>query len=359
MTKLFVCEKPAAVNCITFLFEKNDNAIVIGNIAPFKFDYQDIKFSKAPYTREIPQYKPNPYYQEPNFFHDGLYGKDYRFGRGYKTDRFLNEYYFKKDTYGYEKNKEEILKFFSKYEEIIYFCSNDYSSYRSFDFRFSKYFGLGENWLEILNENNIKVSFVKVTAFYKEGIQKDFDERTDFNNNPNVFKLKESYMKKDYFEYNYNLNSILFFNEILDKIGHVKSDKDTTLTKNYILFLYLLSKQSYNFNELHTLRDTYYIGSISSFEYRFEKMIDMGLLTVDNKVYSITKKGLDFLTYLHKKIYDPYLNQRIISNNKDEDCYKDIKDDYLNLEDFKVKYEAYLYRTFSKQKRFSRKNEDK
>ena len=55
--KLFFVEKPCAAQSFSFLLEKQDMAILAQSIAAYKFDYKNINYSNAPYTKETPLYK--------------------------------------------------------------------------------------------------------------------------------------------------------------------------------------------------------------------------------------------------------------------------------------------------------------
>ncbi len=89
------------------------------------------------------------------------------------------------------------------------------------------------------------------------------------------------------------------------------------------------------------------IGHPASQNLIIEKMIELRLIEEDNNLnsYKMTKEGRLMLSFLHRKVNDPHLTNRIYVDN-----YK------LSTFDFKIKYGEYLRTVFSKQKRFLNKN---
>jgi len=203
------------------------------------------------------------------------------------------------------------------------------------------FFELGKEWIDFFNIYNIKISIMKVCSFDEKSLSKYFAERKNIYDS-DYHLLKESYIKKDFFEYNYNLNSLLFFNNILKKINIDKND--IILTKNHISTLFLLQKENLTEDLIIQLMNKRKIGQASSFAEIVYNLNILKLTQKRNELVSLSEQGELFLSFLHKKINDPYLNIRLQNDHKE-----------LSVEDFKIKYEKYLYEIFSKQKRFLRK----
>jgi len=131
-----------------------------------------------------------------------------------------------------------------------------------------------------------------------------------------------------------NVGSLIcrsLFIENLHKIGLIEEDKSEILG-------YPVSKE-YNNEHKHT---AIYEGEI---------------ISVERYPYQISEKGKLFVECLHKKLRDPNLSTRlgrdILSEYEFLSSYEKVND--LSIEDFKDKYERYLYNVFSKQKRYLRK----
>ncbi len=350
--KLFVCEKPQQAQFITELMKKNDVVILAQSIAAYQFDYQEIKFKNAPYTRETPKYKKNKKYKN-DVFNIGRW--DYK--KNYLECPILNKI-------GELNEFSEIIKeYFNQFSEIIYSCDCDLTGYRGFSFRMSEFFKLGYNWIDFFDENNIKLTVMEIEAFDTKSLNNSYQDRLPIKNNKSMEDLKNSYMKKDYFEYNYNLNSILFFNQALKDVGYIKDSNHHVLTKNYIWVLFELSKNKLSIFNLIKKMERNYIAQNASRNQLLKNLKSMNLINYDdlieNSSIEISDIGIKFINRIHKKANDPFIGLRLLQNN-----YKNLFDFYgldknkannMSYLDFKIKYEKYLYNTFSKQKRFLRK----
>ena len=354
MRKLILCEKPMAANEFCKLINKNDKIILSQSIAGYTFNYQDIKFSEAPYTKENPKYKFRKL--ENSLFSTASFN--------YKKEiidcPMLIEIYNKREILNKEEYIKLVINYLKNFNEIIFACDWDISGHRGFHLKFSNYFKLGENWLNILTNLGIKITAVKISCFNHESLKKDFNNRVEYKNNENIEYFKDSYIKKDYFEYNYNLNSLLFFNEILKNLN---SNLDILLTKNYISTLFLINNNEKNEHEILSEMREMAIGSFTSKSKIISKLFENKLIENDkNNHLILTDLSEKFIKFLHKKINDPYLNIRLYINNLESSHYDEkliALNQNLSVDDFKFKYEKYLYDVFSKQKRLSRKNFNK
>lgn len=350
--RLFVCEKPQQAKIITELMEENDIVILAQSIAAYKFDYQEIKFKDAPYTREMPKYKKNIKYKN-DIFNIGKWDCQ----KNYLECSTLSKI-------GELDGFSELIKeYFNQFSEIIYSCDYDLTGYRGFYFRMSEFFKLGSNWINFFDENNIKLTVMKIEAFDNKSLNNSYQERLPIKNNKDMEILKNNYMKKDYFEYNYNLNSILFFNQALKDVGYIKDSNHHILTKNYIWVLFELSKNKLPIFNLIKKMEKNYIAQSASRNQLLKNLKSMNLINYENLIKNgsieISDIGIKFINRVHQKANDPFIGARLLKNN-----YQSLSDFYgfdrkkannLSYLDFKIKYEKYLYNTFSKQKRFLRK----
>jgi hypothetical protein len=369
------------------LMNEGDQTIIINQTFSYNFKYKNVKFSEAPYTKEKPQYNNNAHKENSLFNLITLDHKTIPQNNSILTNFFeLNYDINKKSSY---KSLDLIIEFFSSFDEIIYICDLSPSGCRGFDFKFQKYFKLGEDWITFFKKIGIKVSVMKRESIDKHSLIKSFEKRDNIENSKEYNIAKESYLKKDFFEYNYNLNSILFFNDVLNNIGYIKdSNQDNiVLTKNYILILFLIyNNKSIHEDKIIELSHKIGVGHLSS-KYT-SKVIINSLLKMKlikfkflepTEIYNnpnrkkdylaLSNIGLNFINNIHKKINDPYLSIRLLKDNYidssnvytekslQEKTLKplDITSSKLSLEDFYFKYEKYLYTSFSKQKKFLRK----
>lgn len=380
MTKriLFICEKPSMAKQLSVIINENDNIILAQGTASYIFDYQSVNFSKSPYTKEEPLYKFNLNSNNINFsiscwdsnsnsVHNPLLKKFFEL----KNEKNFDS----------EKGKKIVEEFFIQYDEIVYACDMDLTGYRAFDFKFEKYFNLGKDWISFFEKLNIKVTGMKIYCFDKTYLKKYYQQREQLKNNLFFNNLKDSYIKKDFFEYNYNLNSILFFNDALKQAGYIKNEHHNVLTKNYILTFFLIKNNENLFEyDIYEKMIKNEIGACVSTTVIIENLLNMNLIEKNLEIsmlkvykestlyparnhvyyaYKLTELGERFINNLHKKLNDPNLAIRLLLNNFSNINYlknhqKKLAEN-LSVEDFKLKYEKYLYNAFSKQKRYLRK----
>tara|TARA_Y100000034_G_scaffold64752_2_gene78326 strand:- start:9715 stop:10737 length:1023 start_codon:yes stop_codon:yes gene_type:complete len=334
--KLFFVEKPCAAQSFSFLLEKQDMAILAQSIAAYKFDYKNINYSNAPYTKETPLYKENKKFTHSIFNTNAFFQNKNRMELPY-----LLEILKLKENKNKEVLKRKIKEFFLNFDEIIFACDYDYTGWRGFEFKMFYFFELGKEWIDFFNSYNIKISIIKTCSYDKNSLIKSFKERKNIFES-DYYLLKEGYIKKDFFEYNYNLNALLFFNNILKKLNI--DNKNIVLTKNHIATLFLLKSEKLTEHDIVEIMSKRKIGQASNYSEIVYNLSFLKLTQKRNEIVSLSEQGELFLSFLHKKINDPYLNIRLKNDYKE-----------LSVEDFKIKYEKYLYEVFSKQKRFLRR----
>ena len=336
--KLFFVEKPFAAQSFSFLLEKQDMAILAQSISAYKFDYKNINYSNSPYTKETPLYKENKNFTHSVFNTNAFFQNENRIELPH-----LLEILKLKENKNKEVLKRKIKEFFLNFDEIIFACDYDHTGWRGFEFKMFYFFELGEEWIDFFNSYNIKISIIKTYSYDKNSLIKSFKERKNIFDS-DYYLLKEGYIKKDFFEYNYNLNSFLFFYNIFKKLNI--DNKNIVLTKNHIATLFLLKSEKFTEHDIMGIMSKRNIGQESSYSEIVYNLSFLKLTQKRNEFVFLSEQGELFLSLLHKKINDPYLNIRLQKDHKE-----------LSVEDFKIKYEKYLYEVFSKQKRFLRKLE--
>tara|TARA_B100000700_G_scaffold57935_1_gene62880 strand:+ start:977 stop:2053 length:1077 start_codon:yes stop_codon:yes gene_type:complete len=349
--KLFICEKPDIAKKLQPFLNENDLIILSQPIGVFKFNYQNISFSEAPYTKEKPQYKID--FNAKNIENSCITA----FNKSGKVRVNFLEYYYSSLKNNKEVKFKDIDNFFNNFDEIVNCCDADYSGARAFDFKFSKYFKLGDDYLNYFQNKKLILSTMYLYILLDYNIKESFSQRYNSKNYQLFLKHREEYQKKDFFEYNYNLNSLLFFSKYI---------KNIVLTKNMIQTL-LLFKNELEFSDSNILfkMDKKKIGTAASRYKIIEELnksdiieqvhLDYYLLKTKEKriksYFRIAKQGQFLLNeIMHKKIKDPHLSERL-----NADIFGTKNNESLSFEDFYNKYEQYLYTVFSKQKRFLNK----
>jgi len=225
---------------------------------------------------------------------------------------------------------------------------------------------ISHNW-----KNEVK-NYYPILVRNPDTIKNNFNKQVVDNDLELINKNKKEFDKiliqgeiKRYFDYNYNLNSQVFFNEILKNIYEKnnlinKKPKNITITKYMVLTLYIISKidekikildstiikRMINYKGSGKFDNGYLgIGTPPSYFQIFKNLVDLNLIEeyekniYTNSIYRMSFVGKEFLKLLNKKMIDPDINFRI-SNWMDKP-----KEEALE------KINTYLNTQFSSQKR--------
>jgi hypothetical protein len=366
--KLFICEKPAQLQSILkTLGSPKDRAIIAPVITSYKFDYpKHIPFNKITFLGN-PNYKMSLNMRDM-IFH--VYKHDSSEENGILKNRYnklAHDLNFMANIRG-ELNDESYSSnptdFFKDFEEVIYACSPNYSTIRTFDFHLKYFFNMNECFF---NNNNIKYTYLKYRALDKISLQIAFLDRQEMVNEkiyasngseiylPNLFDSgRESYRKKDYFEYNYNVNSIVLLNEILRVNGLITPSH--VITKNTVSTLLLIHNNTKQLTEERLLSAMLKlkIGSNWSVAKIIKNMFQDNLIGykkeyidgIQKEYIILTELGLKFISSINNKLKFKHL-----SVNLD----KDILNVDFSFDNFKEKYSILLRKMFDKQKRLNRR----
>jgi len=173
-------------------------------VSSFVFDYpNNIKYKEYPKSNDL-KYKINPSDFEPGELR-------------------------------YNEREKTTFEFFSGFDELILSPDPDHTGVYSAILTLEKV--LGENWKDYFE----KITYIKLYSYSTEDLNKQFSEL--FSNDNSLNKKHELFYDewyrrgkiKRYFEYNYNINSNIFFKEILKNIG-IKVD--FTLSKYTIMMFH-------------------------------------------------------------------------------------------------------------------------
>lgn len=363
MSKLLVCEKPDQAQRYLSICNKEDAIIVCPTIVSYAFDYPtNLYFSQLPFTSLPPRYKPANL--DPEWYlhlYSSLYTQDNKI----KNHPVLTTYFYNKhpcspyksaDSNTLEKARKDLYALLTSFDEIVFACDADHTGMRGFDFLFSRYFEIDD--LQKFSENNqlTVTALINKEGFDEISLRKSMENRSDFFENVDVKCFRCHYQKKDFFEYNYNLNSLM----LLNKTYFLALGKypECVITKNFIQALFLLENIETEARFAQRLEKSF-IGTPASRKAIMDNLNNLGLIDIIKKGpssgnciclttrLSISEQGTRFLNLLHRKLNDPYLAERLL---------KDCENETLTLNDFKIKYDKYLDVVFSKQKRLINKH---
>ena len=176
----------------------------------------------------------------------------------------------------------------------------------------------------------------------------------------NVFKTKNDFIKYDrikkignikfFFDYNYMINSMIFFKEILN---NTQNKEDIYMSKYTVLTLHLIWKEyknkSFRFVEIlqkmenkFKIKDSYIgnIGTPISGHVILSNILQLNIFDeISKERYIFNEKSEAFISLFHKKTFDPYIISRL-------ENWKTLKED-----EAKEKISKYLLDIFKCQKK--------
>jgi len=165
-------------------------------------------------------------------------------------------------TFFYKELKKTNISFFSQFEELILFPDPDHTGVYAAIITLEKI--LGDNWQQYFK----KITYMKILSYDTDTIDKQidtllFDEINGKTLNDENKSFYEEWYKqgkiKRYFEYNYNINSNIFFKEILKSLD---KKYDFTLSK------YMIMAFNFFYNEISDkgIRDADFFHKLQSYK---------------------------------------------------------------------------------------------
>jgi hypothetical protein len=354
--KIIFCEKPSQLkHVMKELGEDGDIGIICPAIAAFKFSYPE----KINY-QDIPSMNSDPIYLN-NCCKYGNYGYVCKNGEMVKSeilfDFFQSSNHEKKSINDCDRSwsqyRDEVhLKtkdYIESFGEIICATDNDKTGVRGFEFYMEKYLGF-YNYKYQLKSKDVRISHLMYASMDRKGLLRAYDDRKLILESPYFDLLCESYKKKDYFEYNFNINSLILFGDILRNIGIYGS---FIINKNMLLTMMIV--ESFNKISEHILikeMEKNGIGQACSRSEIIERIYNQGLFYYTESKKNgkkirkllLSEDGEEFLLNVHPKVKDPKMALHV---------EKDINSD-MSISKFKEKYREKFEIMFSKQKRFLR-----
>lgn len=343
MTKLFITEKPSQAKCIGMaLAEENDVAIVAPTITGYWFDYPSyLTYKNYPYSNEYPNYKINT---DCLMFSTPLYKmtKDGELKK-FQQENILNLLKYLKEDYSNEiikRERQKIIDYFNQFEEIIIATDSDYTGTRTFDLYIFKFLDA------FYDDLKIKITRTFYGSMDEESLKNHFENRESIKDSKLHEILQRDYKNKDFFAYNFNINSLMIFNDILKKVGCCRSD--TLITFNMLMILTYIKEEKL-LNDLFIDLSKNEVGTQASRYEIIEQLIKYQLIEKTKKgsknnkeVIRLTKIGYQFLDLIHDKIklFDPLE----IFNDRES----------LEASDFQEKYSEKLNIYFKKQRSYFR-----
>lgn len=348
MTKLFFCEKPSQAKMIAKSVAKEGDVFVITPVVvSYKFKYpSNLSYKEYPYNKKNPTYKINHY---SKMFDFDLMISDSN-GELSTNTHIINNSIKKLFNYLISLNKSfykneiltlrnEIKEYFKTFEEWVVANDADHSGARAFDFYIEHF----------LNEYRFTVDNNSVTrlfayAYDDKSLKKAFLNRESYKDSPNVKRHQDVYKNRDFFNYNFNINSLLIFDNTFKEIGCF--NQNFIMTYNMLQTMLLL--RDVNLTESNLIRELELrdIGSCVSRSEIIRILFEQYLIEKTErfrkeKVLQLSAEGIEFIELIHNKINS--LNPVDVSKDFEEMNHKEFKEKYSNkLETFFKKQRNFL-----------------
>lgn len=358
MTTLIICEKPSQAKDVLRNSPPDTTVLVCPCVVSYRFKYiSELRFADVPYHNEEVKYH-NNITDHINYpidlknlqtmvIHNGEEAKNILF------ERFYNEKEKDSKSIDYIKTLNEVHDYIASFDEIVFGCDMDHTGVRGFTFLFDKYFEI-EDFKIFTTEHNISVNTYHYKNLNDKGFVKTIKNKKTFFSNENIIKHSRVYKNKDFFDYNYNMNSLMLFNKAYKEATGIKNKQ--LMTKNFISALFIIKK--YNEENDNKYINEYILSEILNKKHICSHASRGKLINfiMESKLVNYTQpksikenihfneSGIKFLSLLHRKVDDPHLTDRL---------FKDYKT--LSINDFNQKYSRYLTSVFGKQKRLVNK----
>ena len=280
--KLFISEKPAQIKTVLKQCgHPEDDGLVFFAIGSFLFDYPDHNLLELPVLPSGPSYK----YISNNKNNGIVYNSKTNGFKKNEDSLLLNNAL--KDPDKYRKDVED---FFSKYDEIVFAMDFDHTGVRGFIQHFSRLLGLN-TLKEIFNNYNISI-----LNNYIYPISNAFIKRFEKSNYRDLMDFEEYFIKNDYEEYVFNINSYNFFHSIFENF-HGLNEEGRIFTRKHIYALIEFSNLKNDYSSEHNFLSIMSRKEIGSVLSRFEilnNLVSIGFLKREKSIIYLTKSGSDF-----------------------------------------------------------------
>lgn len=348
MSTLYFVEKFSQAKMVAeVVAEKGDIFVVLPTISGYKFKYSsELSYKNFPIIEENYKYKANKentLFEYPIKEFDGVSLVELRVQPLQELNQFKSNPYKE-----FLQIIATVKELFEKYPNWVLATDADHSGVRGFDLFFEvflnqpissfKYKTLKRANFYSLEESEIKKAIMNADNIDVKTRSKDTVYHYD--------KCKSAYKNKDFFDYNFNINSLLTFNDTLSLAGAYRHNFVFT---HFMLKTILLIKENgtLKVNDLHSKLSQNEIGSPASRHEIIESIYKLGLIEKRIRAnqpdkFALTEEGELFASMIHNKINS--LNT------------KKIIEDINNLEhkEFKNKYSIKLSEFFKKQRNFVR-----
>lgn len=339
MAKLYISEKPVQSQVlIKTLGKEGDVFMLAPSIINFKFKYPSyLSYKDYPFSNKLTEYKlmsESKLFEFPFKIITSNGVKDIENISSKKVFDLLTQSYI--DEYKLAKERNKLIDYFQQFDEIIVATNADYTGTRAFDLYVS-------DFLNHHFELNKNVTRIWINSFDEVELIKSFNEREDINRSEKNNKARDYYKNKDFFSYNFNINSLMIFDDMLKKVGSYSDD--ILLTYNMLQTLLLL-KNKIKQKDLLIKMENVRIGTVASRAVMLETLFEFGLIKIIKKsngdnLYILTEESFTLLNLIHNKI----------KSITPEKLQKDLS---MEHEDFKDKYSRKIATYFKKQRNYFR-----
>lgn len=348
MKRLFLCEKPMQAKWYVDneIGKEGDTFLITPTITSYYFKYPSyLSYKNFPFVNKEPVYKINKDSELFNF--DVFEIKDGK--RQVLENQPLKAY--NKELKSYYPNKEkmadliiDIRRFIESFDCCVIAVDADHTGTRGVELFFNTYL---QNYYpsSMIEKKGMKRMYPY--AMDKLSLKKaEMNMEDIFEKNSKHRDYIDHYKNKDFFDYNFNINSLMIFEDMLKEVGCF--NKHFIMTNFMIQTILLLKKEkSLPIVKILRMMELSYIGSPISRNEIIEQLYEQGLiqkLKQSNKgeTVSLTNEGLEFANLLHQKV------KSLDTKTLYEDIYK------LKHDDFRDKYSKKLGVYFKKQRNFFR-----
>ena len=303
---LFLCEKPSLLSKILQQYDSNNDSF-------FKTRELWVCFSN-PATVPVYKYPSDIKYKD----YPKCSPVELKWNPGFKT--FLSESYKDLPNINFIISQED---FNQSFDDLLVVQDRDH---------IGAYYGV--SILSFVYGSEFENNFDTCSYFlpyHYDDLYSDLDSNlyNKKNSKELFFNLSRAGAVKQYFQFNFNFNSSIFFKEILRYLGVVS---DINISKYMLFYIHLLYNKKYNekfdipfldnrllVDYLYSLGDSFSgsgkfsmdnsfsfesLGSPATKYSIFDNLVQLGLISTNGKFFYPTSLGFKFFSFLNNKTFD-------------------------------------------------------
>jgi hypothetical protein len=323
--RLFLFEKISQIKSFfnNGFFKKNDIAIIAPSYLSYSFTY---KGTTKTINNKIKYKRNNESYGNNNKFY--TFTDEINMRESFLLSKLLKDNNDSSRLNALKKIKE----FVNQFHEIVYMTDNDYTGARAFNFKLEKFLGID------IKENKDKIYHVSLCSYAKKEVKKSLQLKTKILESNIYLYHTKCYLKKDFFDYNFNVNSNKYYTQYLKKKG---VDLKTPLSRNCIQILLKLKKTNMKSSDLLDYCVNNNISNCGTISIVLNHLIHNKLIEENKSVYQLSFLGKTFLNENIESLNYYNLSNKLIRN---------MQDVFYDMDLFKRKYNKIIKNIFKENK---------